>query len=111
IETPEAYGGAGANFFTAILAVEELSKVDGSVGVLADVQNTLAKTALIRWGTPEQRDKYLKQRAASAVGAYALSEPASGSDAFALQTRAVDQGDHYLLNGRKLWITKIGREH
>ena len=109
IETPEAYGGAGANFFTAILAVEELSKVDGSVGVLVDVQNTLVNNALIRWGTPEQRDKYLKQLAASAVGAYALSEPASGSDAFALQTRAVDQGDHYLLNGRKLWITN-GKE-
>ena len=105
IETPEAYGGAGANFFTAILAVEELSRVDASVGVFVDVQNTLVNNALIRWGTPEQKDKYLKQLAASVVGAYALSEPASGSDAFALQTRAVDQGDHYLLNGQKLWIT------
>ena len=105
IETPEEYGGAGANFFTAILAVEELSRVDASVGVLVDVQNTLVNNAFIRWGTPEQKEKYLKLLAASAVGAYALSEPSSGSDAFALQTRAVDKGDHYLLNGQKLWIT------
>jgi len=105
IETPEEYGGAGANFFTAILAVEELSRVDASVGVLVDVQNTLVNNAFIRWGTPEQKEKYLKQLATSAVGAYALSEPASGSDAFALQTRAVDKGDHYSLTGQKLWIT------
>lgn len=105
IETPEEYGGAGASFFTAILAVEELSRVDASVGVFVDVQNTLVNNAFIRWGTPEQKEKYLKLLAASAVGAYALSEPSSGSDAFALQTRAVDQGDHYLLNGQKLWIT------
>jgi len=105
IETPEEYGGAGANFFTAILAVEELSRVDASVGVLVDVQNTLVNNAFIRWGTPEQKEKYLKQLATSSVGAYALSEPASGSDAFALQTRAVDKGDHYLLTGQKLWIT------
>ena len=105
IETPEEYGGAGANFFTAILAVEELSRVDASVGVFVDVQNTLVNNAFIRWGTPEQKEKYLKLLAASAVGAYALSEPSSGSDAFALQTRAVDKGDHYLLNGQKLWIT------
>lgn len=105
IETPEEYGGAGANFFTAILAVEELSRVDASVGVFVDVQNTLVNNAFIRWGTPEQKEKYLKLLAASAVGAYALSEPSSGSDAFALQTRAVDKDDHYLLNGQKLWIT------
>jgi alkylation response protein AidB-like acyl-CoA dehydrogenase len=105
IETPEEYGGAGANFFTAILAVEELSKVDASVGVLVDVQNTLVNNAFIRWGTTEQKQNYLNKLASGTVGAYALSEPSSGSDAFAMQTRAVDKGDHYLLNGRKLWIT------
>jgi alkylation response protein AidB-like acyl-CoA dehydrogenase len=109
IETPEDYGGAGANFFSAILAVEELSRVDASVGVFVDVQNTLVNNAFIRWGTPEQKEKYLTQLASTAVGAYALSEPSSGSDAFALQTRAVDQGDHYSLNGQKLWITN-GKE-
>jgi len=105
IETPEEYGGAGANFFSAILAVEELSRVDASVGVFVDVQNTLVNNALIRWGTPEQKEKYLSSLASKQVGAYALSEPGSGSDAFAMQTRAVDGGDHYVLNGRKLWIT------
>jgi len=105
IETPEEYGGAGANFFTAILAVEELSRVDPSVGVLVDVQNTLVNNALLRWGNPEQKKKYLTELAATRVGAYALSEAGSGSDAFALQTRAADNGDHFILNGRKLWIT------
>jgi alkylation response protein AidB-like acyl-CoA dehydrogenase len=105
IETPEQYGGAGTTFFNAILAVEELSRVDASVGVFVDVQNTLVNNALIRWGTEEQREKYLTKLAAENVGAYALSEPGSGSDAFALQTRAVDNGDHYVINGRKLWIT------
>lgn len=105
IETPEEFGGAGASFFTAILAVEELSRVDASVGVLVDVQNTLVNNALIRWGNAEQQRKYLPQLASERVGAYALSEAGSGSDAFAMQTRAVDQGDHYLINGRKLWIT------
>jgi alkylation response protein AidB-like acyl-CoA dehydrogenase len=105
IETPEEYGGAGANFFTAILAVEELSRVDASVGVFVDVQNTLVNNALIRWGTSEQKSKYLTALASGTVGAYALSEPSSGSDAFAMQTRAVEKGDHYLLNGQKLWIT------
>src|SRR5687767_4690064 len=105
IETPEEYGGAGANFFTAILAVEELSRVDASVGVFVDVQNTLVNNALMRWGSPEQKQDYLTRLATEHVGAYALSEPSSGSDAFAMQTRAVDNGDHYVLNGRKLWIT------
>lgn len=105
IETPEEYGGAGTTFFNAILAVEELSRVDASVGVFVDVQNTLVNNALIRWANPEQKQKYLSQLAAEKVGAYALSEAGSGSDAFALQTKAVDKGDHYLLNGRKLWIT------
>lgn len=105
IETPEEFGGAGASFFTAILAVEELSRVDASVGVLVDVQNTLVNNALIRWGNQDQKQKYLQQLATAHVGAYALSEAGSGSDAFAMQTRAVDKGDHYLLNGQKLWIT------
>jgi alkylation response protein AidB-like acyl-CoA dehydrogenase len=105
IETPEEFGGAGATFFTAILAVEELSRVDASVGVLVDVQNTLVNNALIRWGNPDQKKQFLPRLAGESVGAYALSEPSSGSDAFAMQTRAVENGDHYVLNGRKLWIT------
>src|SRR5438874_182696 len=109
IETPEEFGGAGGSFFQAILAVEELSRVDASVGVLIDVQNTLVNNALIRWANPEQKKKYLPQLAAEKVGAYALSEAGSGSDAFAMQTRAVDRGDHFVLNGRKLWITN-GKE-
>jgi alkylation response protein AidB-like acyl-CoA dehydrogenase len=109
IETPEEFGGAGSSFFTAILAVEELSRVDASVGVFVDVQNTLVNNAFIRWGNQDQKKKYLSRLAAEDVGAYALSEAGSGSDAFAMQTRAVDRGDHYLLNGRKLWITN-GKE-
>jgi alkylation response protein AidB-like acyl-CoA dehydrogenase len=105
IETPEEYEGAGAGFFTAIIAVEELSRVDPSVGVFVDVQNTLVNNAILRWANPEQKKKYLPQLASAKVGAYALSEAGSGSDAFALATRAVDKGDHFLLNGRKLWIT------
>src|SRR5437867_7202530 len=105
IETPEEFGGAAASFFTAILAVEEISRVDASVGVLVDVQNTLVNNALIRWGNPEQKERYLPQLASGAVGAYALSEAGSGSDAFAMQTRALDKGDHYLIKGQKLWIT------
>src|SRR3989475_9466156 len=109
IETPEEFGGAGASFFTAILAVEELSRVDASVGVLVDVQNTLVNNALIHWGNEEQKRKYLPRLASQDVGAYALSEAGSGSDAFAMQTRAVDRGDHFVVNGRKLWITN-GKE-
>jgi len=109
IETPEEYNGAGGSFFQAILAVEELSRVDASLGVFVDVQNTLVNNALIRWGNPDQKKKYLTQLATEKVGAYALSEAGSGSDAFALQTRAVDRGDHFVLNGRKLWITN-GKE-
>ncbi len=105
VETPEEYGGAGASFFTAIIGVEELSRVDPSVGVLMDVQNTLVNNALIRWGNAEQKKKYLPQLAANKVGAYALSEASSGSDAFAMQTKAIDKGDHFVLNGQKLWIT------
>ena len=105
IEVPQEFGGGGGTFFEAILAVEEISKVDPSVGVLVDVQNTLVINALLRWGTPEQKKKYLSMMAADTVGAYALSEAGSGSDAFALSTRAELKGDHYVLNGRKLWIT------
>jgi alkylation response protein AidB-like acyl-CoA dehydrogenase len=105
IETPEEFGGAESSFFTAIIAVEELSRIDASVGVFVDVQNTLVNNALIRWGSQAQKEKYLTLLASEKVGAYALSEAGSGSDAFAMQTRAVDKGDHYLLNGQKLWIT------
>src|SRR2546428_3479787 len=99
IEIPEQYGGGGAKFFEACLAVEECSRVDASAGVIVDVQNTLVNNALLRWGTEEQKKRYLPRMAASTVGAYALSEAASGSDAFALQTRAQLQGAEYLLNG------------
>jgi alkylation response protein AidB-like acyl-CoA dehydrogenase len=105
IEIPEEYGGSGGTFFQAILAVEELSAVDPSVGVLVDVQNTLCINALVRWASTEQKTKYLPRLASDTVGAYALSEASSGSDAFALQTRAVKRGDDYILNGQKLWIT------
>src|SRR6202789_95934 len=105
IEIPEEYGGAGGTFFQAILAVEEISAVDPSVGVMVDVQNTLCINALIRWATEEQKKKYLTRLATNTIGSYALSEASSGSDAFALQARAVKRGDDYILNGQKLWIT------
>jgi alkylation response protein AidB-like acyl-CoA dehydrogenase len=105
IEIPETYGGSGGRFFHSVLAVEELSRVDPSVGVLVDVQNTLVINALLRWGSDELRRRYLPQLAATMVGAYALSEAGSGSDAFALTTRAREEGDAFVLNGRKLWIT------
>ncbi len=105
IEIPEQYGGAGGTFFNAILAVEEISAVDPSVGVMVDVQNTLCINALVRWATEEQKKKYLIRLASDTIGSYALSEASSGSDAFALQTRAVKRGDNYILNGQKLWIT------
>lgn len=105
IEIPERYGGAGSSFFNAILAVEAIATVDGSVGVLVDVQNTLVNNALLRWGTDSQQQKYLPRMASEWVGSYALSESSSGSDAFALKTRATDAGDHFVLNGQKLWIT------
>ena len=105
IETPEEYGGAGSTFFNAILAIEELARVDASTAVFVDVQNTLVANAIIRWANENQKKKYLSQMAESKVGAYALSEAGSGSDAFALKTRAVDRGDYYELTGQKLWIT------
>lgn len=105
IEIPIEYGGSGGTFFDAILAVEEISAVDPSVGVLVDVQNTLCVNALRRHATVEQRRQYLPRMAADTVAAYALSEASSGSDAFALKTRAEKHGDEYMLNGQKLWIT------
>jgi alkylation response protein AidB-like acyl-CoA dehydrogenase len=105
IEVPESYGGAGGRFFHAVIAVEELSRVDPSIGVLVDVQNTLVINALLRWGSEEVKRRYLPKLATKMVGAYALSEAGSGSDAFALTTRAVATPDGYTLTGRKLWIT------
>jgi butyryl-CoA dehydrogenase/short/branched chain acyl-CoA dehydrogenase len=109
IEIPEEYGGQGGSFFDAILAVEELSRVDASAGVVIDVHNTLVNNAFLRWGRPLLNRKYLPQLASKRIGAYALSEANSGSDAFALQTRASRSGNDYILNGRKLWITN-GKE-
>ncbi|HXG67337.1 MAG TPA: acyl-CoA dehydrogenase [Blastocatellia bacterium] len=105
IGIPEEYGGQGGSFFNSILAVEELSRVDASAGVIVDVQNTLVNNAILMWGNEEQKKRYFPRLAAEMVGAYALSEAGSGSDAFALATRAEDKGGYYLLNGRKLWIT------
>lgn len=105
IESPEEYGGAGSTIFNAILAIEELARVDASVSVFVDVHNTLVTNAFMRWANDDQKKKYLPQLASGRVGAYALSEAGSGSDAFALTTRAVDKGDHYELTGQKLWIT------
>jgi alkylation response protein AidB-like acyl-CoA dehydrogenase len=105
VEIPEAHGGAGGTFFHSVLVVEELSRVDPSVGVLVDVQNTLVINALLRWGNDAIKSSLLPHLAAKAIGAYALSEAGSGSDAFALQTRAVASGSDFVISGRKLWIT------
>jgi butyryl-CoA dehydrogenase/short/branched chain acyl-CoA dehydrogenase len=105
IEIPEEFGGSGGTFFDSVLAVEVLSAVDPSIGLLIDVQNTLVASALLRWGTAEQKERYLPRLSSDTVGSYALSEAGSGSDAFALQTRAEKRGTGYVLNGRKLWIT------
>jgi alkylation response protein AidB-like acyl-CoA dehydrogenase len=105
VEVPEAYGGAGGRFFHAVLVVEELSRVDPSIGVLVDVQNTLVINAVLRWATPDLKAALLPRLASKTIGAYALSEAGSGSDAFALQTRARQDGDDWVLTGRKLWIT------
>jgi len=105
IEIPEQYGGQGGSFFQAVLAVEALSSVDPSAGVIVDVQNTIVNNAILRWGSEDQKQRYLPRLAADTVGAYALSEPGSGSDAFSLSTRAQDCGGHFSLTGQKLWIT------
>ncbi len=105
VEVPESFGGAGGTFFHSVLAVESLSRVDPSVGVLVDVQNTLVINAVMRWGTDELKRNYLPKFATSLIGAYCLSEAGSGSDAFAMATRATEQGDGFSITGRKLWIT------
>jgi alkylation response protein AidB-like acyl-CoA dehydrogenase len=108
VEVPEEFGGQGGAFFQSILAIEELSRVDPSAAVIVDVQNTLFLNAILRWGTAEQKRRWLPRAAKDTVASYALSEAGSGSDAFALATRAVEDGDGYLLTGRKLWITNAG---
>jgi butyryl-CoA dehydrogenase/short/branched chain acyl-CoA dehydrogenase len=105
IEIPESYGGQGGDFFQCVLAIEEISAVDPSAGVVVDVQNTIVNNALLRWATEDQKSKYFPRLAAGTVGSYALSEAGSGSDAFALATTARSEGDAWLLNGRKLWIS------
>jgi butyryl-CoA dehydrogenase/short/branched chain acyl-CoA dehydrogenase len=105
IHIPDEFGGAAGNFFMSVLAVEEISRVDASFGVFIDVQNTLVNNAIMRWANDAQKKKYLPRLVKDLVGAYALSEAGSGSDAFALACRATPQGDHFVLNGRKLWIT------
>jgi short-chain 2-methylacyl-CoA dehydrogenase len=105
IEIPEEYGGQGGNFFQSVLAVEALASVDPSAAVIVDVQNTIANNILLRWGNEEQKRRYLPKLAHDTVAAFGLSEAGSGSDAFALATRATRHGDHFLITGRKLWIT------
>ncbi|HEY0671340.1 MAG TPA: acyl-CoA dehydrogenase [Longimicrobiales bacterium] len=108
VEIPEKWGGAGSSFFTAVLVVEELSRIDPSVAVLVDVQNTLVNNCIMRYGSEELKARYLPRLSSEVVGAYALSEAGSGSDAFALQTRARRDGNDWILDGRKLWITNGG---
>jgi alkylation response protein AidB-like acyl-CoA dehydrogenase len=108
IEIPEEHGGTGATFFTSVIVVEELSRVDPAVGVLVDVQNTLVDTCIKRYGSDDLNTRYLPRLATDAVGAYALSEAGAGSDAFALATRATRDGDDWVLDGTKLWITNGG---
>jgi alkylation response protein AidB-like acyl-CoA dehydrogenase len=108
IEIPEEMGGTGSSFFTAALVVEELSRIDPSVGVLVDVQNTLVNNCILRYGSDSVKRRFLPRLASDTVGAYALSEAGSGSDAFALQTRAQRTDDGWRLDGRKLWITNGG---
>jgi alkylation response protein AidB-like acyl-CoA dehydrogenase len=105
IEVPEQYGGAGGSFFLATVAIEELARVDASTAIYVDVHNTLVNNALLRWGNDEQKARYFPRMSESLLGAFALSEPASGSDAFALETKAVQEGEDWLLTGRKFWIT------
>ncbi len=105
VEIPEEYGGQGGTFFQSLIVIEEIAAVDPSAGVIVDVQNTLVNNAVMRWGTDDQKRRWLPRLAKDTLGAYALSEAGAGSDAFALETRAVEDGDGYVLTGRKLWIT------
>ncbi|HZH40441.1 MAG TPA: acyl-CoA dehydrogenase family protein, partial [Gemmatimonadales bacterium] len=105
IEIPEGLGGAGGSLFLTVLAVEELSRVDASSAIFVDVQNTLVNALLVKWASPDLQKRYFPKLSRDVVGAYALSEPASGSDAFGLETKATQRGDHWVLDGRKLWIT------
>jgi alkylation response protein AidB-like acyl-CoA dehydrogenase len=105
IEVPEQWGGAGGSFFLNVLAIEELARIDASAAIFVDVHNTLVNNCLLRWGNPEQKQRLFPRMTSGLLGAFALSEPASGSDAFALQTRAVQTGGHWELTGRKFWIT------
>jgi butyryl-CoA dehydrogenase len=108
VEIPERFGGAGGNIFLAVLAIEELARVDASAAIYVDVHNTLVNNCILRWGSPELHAKYLPRLSTDMLGAFALSEPASGSDAFALETKAERKGDHWELTGRKFWITNGG---
>jgi alkylation response protein AidB-like acyl-CoA dehydrogenase len=108
VEIPEQFGGAGGNIFLAVLAIEELARVDASAAIYVDVHNTLVNNCVLRWGSPEIHRKYLPRLSTDMLGAFALSEPASGSDAFALETKAERKGDHWELTGRKFWITNGG---
>ncbi len=105
IEIPEEYGGQGGTFFQALIAIEEIAAVDPSAAVIVDVQNTLVNNAVVRWANAEQKQRWLPRLATNTLACYALSEAGAGSDAFALTTRAVEDGDYYVLNGRKMWIT------
>jgi alkylation response protein AidB-like acyl-CoA dehydrogenase len=105
IEVPEEYGGTGGSFFMSIIVIEALARVDASAAIYVDVQNTLVNNAFLRWGNEYIKKKYLPQLATEKLGAYALSEPSAGSDAFGLKARAEDKGDHFILNGSKMWIT------
>ena len=108
VEIPEQFGGAGGNIFLAVLAIEELARVDASAAIYVDVHTTLVNNCVLRWGSPEIHRKYLPRLSSGMLGAFALSEPASGSDAFALETKAERKGDHWELTGRKFWITNGG---
>lgn len=105
IEIPEEYGGAGLNFTAGIIAIEELARVDPSVSVLVDVHNTLVNTAILKWGSKDLQRRFLPKLATESVGSFCLSEPVSGSDAFALKTKAVETDNGYRINGSKMWIT------
>jgi short-chain 2-methylacyl-CoA dehydrogenase len=107
IEIDEQYGGAGANFMSSILAVEEISKVDCSISVMVDIHNTLVNALIKKLGTPEQKQKYLSKLATESVGSFALSEPNAGSDAFAMKTTAKKEGSNFILNGTKCWICEF----